>query len=182
MPTAPAVRPLAAADHPAFLALNNAAVPHVNRLAPDDLLKMLDNGAAGLVVATDGPPAAIALTFDERCGAYASPNYQWFRARYDRFTYLDRIVVAPEMRGRGLGHLLYEAVFAAAARAGSPIVGCEVNERPPNPGSLALHRRLGFAEVGRQETEAGAKSVVLLARSPSRPGTPDDRSSLAVCH
>lgn len=32
---------------------------------------------------------------------YASPNFQRFRARYPRFVYVDRIVVAQSARGRG---------------------------------------------------------------------------------
>jgi hypothetical protein len=42
------------------------------------------------------------------------------------------------------------------------VLTCEVNLRPPNEGSLRFHRRLGFREVGRQETPYGAL-VTLLA-------------------
>jgi predicted GNAT superfamily acetyltransferase len=36
-----------------------------------------------------------------------------------------------------------------------PLICCEVNLRPHNPGSFAFHQRLGFAVVGEQDTEAG---------------------------
>jgi predicted GNAT superfamily acetyltransferase len=32
---------------------------------------------------------------------YDSPNFRWFSARYPRFVYVDRIVVASAARGRG---------------------------------------------------------------------------------
>jgi predicted GNAT superfamily acetyltransferase len=35
--------------------------------------------------------------------AYDCENFEWFRARYDSFVYVDRIVVAEEARGRGVG-------------------------------------------------------------------------------
>ena len=45
----------------------------------------------------------------------------------------------------------------------SGCITCEVNTRPANPDSMAFHERLGFREVGRQQTEGGAKEVALLA-------------------
>ena len=41
---------------------------------------------------------------------------------------------------------------------------CEVNLRPPNPGSMAFHRAMGFDEVGTQNTEGGSKTVSLLVK------------------
>ncbi|MCP5368197.1 MAG: GNAT family N-acetyltransferase [Hyphomicrobiales bacterium] len=113
-------------------------------------------------VAEDGGAIAgflIALT----PGAdYASPNFLWFRDRYAQFVYCDRILVAPAAKGRGLGRALY-GDLAAFAAGRAPRITCEVNLRPPNPESLAFHARLGFREVGRQQTEGGAKEVALMA-------------------
>ncbi|HXV37437.1 MAG TPA: hypothetical protein VEC18_09820 [Myxococcota bacterium] len=39
---------------------------------------------------------------------------------------------------------------------------------PPNPGSLAFHERCGFVEVGRQDTDGGAKLVCLVSKDLSR--------------
>ena len=48
---------------------------------------------------------------------YDSPNFLWFRDRYPRFVYVDRIVVATRARGRGLARLLYRrAVRRSRAR------------------------------------------------------------------
>ena len=37
---------------------------------------------------------------------------------------------------------------------------------PPNPGSLAFHRRLGFRPVGRAWNPQARKRVVFLVRAP----------------
>ena len=44
------------------------------------------------------------------------------------------------------------------------ILTCEVNEDPPNPDSMQFHKKLGFRELGKQKTEDGKKSVVILGR------------------
>lgn len=108
--------------------------------------------------------AAFLLAFDERAD-YDSPNFLWFRERYPRFVYVDRIVVDPAMRKRGLANLLYNDLFRAAADAGQALVVCEVNSDPPNPASDAFHEALGFTEVGHAAIHGGTKTVRYLARS-----------------
>ena len=95
--------------------------------------------------------------------AYPSPNFRWFADAYDRFVYVDRIVVDPDHRGRGIGVLFYRDV-EDFTRPLAPRVTCEVNTRPMNEGSLRFHHRLGFREVGTQETEGGKKAVSLLEK------------------
>jgi len=104
----------------------------------------------------------IALNEEAR---YDSPNYLWFRARYPRFVYVDRVVVAPHARGRGLARLLYADLFDFASRAGHELIVCEVNINPPNPGSDALHATLGFSEVGQATIRDGSKTVRDLGRA-----------------
>lgn len=158
-------RPIAPADLPELLTMNNAAVPNVNELDAARLTELVDLAAQALV-ATDGDALlGFVLTMAEDT-AYDSVNYQWFAARYPRFRYVDRVVVAEPGRGAGTGTALYKAVFENAA-PGVPVT-CEVNVRPPNEGSLRFHRRHGFVEVGRQDTEGGTKTVALLVAD--RPG------------
>ncbi len=88
--------------------------------------------------------SAFLLAFDE--GAeYDSPNYLWFRRRYPRFVYVDRVAVAQAARGRGHARRLYADLMARAAAADHDVVVCEVNSDPPNPASDAFHATLGFA-------------------------------------
>jgi uncharacterized protein len=109
-----------------------------------------------------GEHEAFAIIFDETAN-YGSPNFHWFRERYPRFVYVDRIVVSESARGKGLARALYEHVFEAARAAGHSRVVCEVNFDPPNPGSEAFHAKLGFCEIGRA-TLANGKSVRYLER------------------
>lgn len=148
----------------ALLALNNAAVPAVNRLSLDELRTLIDTAHLAVAVVDPADPDTVLgaiITFAPGA-TYASENYAWFSARGRDFLYVDRIVVAERARGRGLGPVLYAAVFDAARAAGLGTVTCEVNTDPPNPGSLAFHTRLGFARVGELSTKGGSVSVALL--------------------
>lgn len=159
----PAVlRPYAAADLPALVAVNDGAYPAVPITPAEELADLI--GASRLtVVVDDGEPAGFIVALAPGLG-YASENYRWFSARSRDFLYVDRIVLAPRLQGQGVGPLLYAAVEEAARADRASEVTCEVNLRPPNPGSLAFHTRLGFVEVGRQQTKGGTTEVALLAK------------------
>lgn len=149
------------ADLAPALALNNAAVPHVNELDADRLAELV--GLSSLAVAARVEDALVGFAIVMAPGVpYDSPNYRWFNERHDDVRYLDRIVVDPRVRRAGVGRRLYDAVFDHARAGGSARVGCEVNLEPPNPGSRAFHRELGFVEVGRQATYGDTVVVQLL--------------------
>ena len=164
------VRDATPADLPQLLVLNTAAVPAVNDIDADEMRELLTSARRAVcVVEAEHPDAVLGFVLALVPGlAYASENYRWFSARADArgdaFLYVDRIVVAGGHRSAGLGALLYEAVLETAEADGAAEVDCEVNVEPPNPGSLAFHGRLGFAEVGRQSTKGGTVVVALLAR------------------
>jgi predicted GNAT superfamily acetyltransferase len=152
------------ADGAWFLGLNNAEVPHVNALDLDALNDLLAQAALALVVGADGKPAGGIIAF-EQGASYGSANYRWFAQRHDAFFYIDRVVVDPAYRGRGLARHLYEQAWGRA-QANNVVLCCEVNEDPPNEASMRFHERFGFRPVGGQQTEGGKKTVVLLARAP----------------
>lgn len=112
----------------------------------------------------DGPALAGFLLALPETADYGSDNYRYFQARYDRFVYVDRIVVDDRFRRAGVGAALYRHL-AGCLPAGCPRIACEVNVRPPNEPSLAFHRKLGFEPVGEQDTEGGAKRVCLLVKT-----------------
>jgi predicted GNAT superfamily acetyltransferase len=95
---------------------------------------------------------------------YDSPNFLWFRARYSRFVYVDRVVVASSARGHGCARRLYLDLFEHAVRAGHDRIVCDVNTRPPNPGPDAFHAALGFVEVGSASIH-NSKTVRYLSRT-----------------
>ena len=154
--------PATRADHPAILALNDAALPHVNRISEADLAILAAQSFYFRIVRQDEQLAAFLLAFSQDA-SYDSPNFLWFQRRYPRFVYIDRIVVAPSCHRLGIGTGFYSDL-ERLARASAPALTCEVNLDPPNPGSLAFHERFGFSEVGRQHTDAGAKWVCLMSK------------------
>jgi len=165
-PPAPHLRDARPGDLDRVVALNASAVPHVNgpsrgffeRFQQEaDYFRVAERTGesdeeriAGFLLAL-GPDAD-----------YDSSNFLWFRERYESFLYIDRIVVDAAARGLGLGTLFYRDLERLARERGVPRLTCEVNLRPPNEGSLRFHERYGFEEVGRQETEGGAKEVALM--------------------
>jgi predicted GNAT superfamily acetyltransferase len=104
----------------ALLALNNAHARELSWLTPERLQHLVGQA---FMVRRIGMLDAAMLAMDQN--ADASPNFQWFRARYPRFVYVDRIVVAPSARGRGYARLLYHDLFEHAVRAGHERVVCE---------------------------------------------------------
>ncbi|MDB5498715.1 MAG: family N-acetyltransferase [Phenylobacterium sp.] len=159
--------PVAAADlrgsgalSHALLALNNAHAVELSWLEPDRLWHLV---AEAFVAKRIGDADALLLAFDQDAD-YDGPNFLWFRSRYRRFVYVDRIVVASHARGRGHARRLYVDLFEQALQAGHDRVVCEVNSNPPNPASDAFHADLGFTEVGTGSLDGGRKTVSYLAR------------------
>ena len=161
MPTV--LESITAADFPAFLKLNNLAVPHVNALDDSALAALTEQAWSCQKVTLDDRMLGflVVLTPGQH---YQSLNYRWFSDHYGQFAYVDRVVVAEESRGLGLASMLYDDLFDSAQRGGLERLCCEVNLQPPNPASLAFHAQRGFIEVGQQETEGGSKRVSLLVK------------------
>ena len=146
---------------PAALALNAAHEAQTGPLDAAALQALCDQ--AFRVRAVGGGADALLIALDQSA-AYDSPNFIWFRERYDRFVYVDRVIVSPAMRGHGLARRLYADLFDAAARAGHVRVCCEVNADPPNPVSEAFHAAMGFTVVGQQDLADRGKSVRYMER------------------
>ncbi len=154
------IRPLQPADLAACVALNNDSVPAVSETNGIAMQALVDESLLTLVAEHDGEVVGFCINVGPGA-TYDSVNYRWFSDRYDDFAYLDRIVMSPTARNLGIGTALYAAVEEHIA--GTPWLLCEVNLRPLNDGSLRFHDRLGFVEVGRQETDYG-HLVSMLAK------------------
>jgi uncharacterized protein len=144
----------------ALLALNNTHAEELSWLQPRRLEYLVEHAFMARRI---GHLDAFIVAFDQDA-PYDSPNFLWFRDRYPRFVYVDRIVVAPWARGRGYARLLYRDLFYQATKAGHERVVCEVNAQPPNPASEAFHAALGFTEVGRASIHDDSKTVRYLLR------------------
>lgn len=156
------LRPITASDEAVLLAANTAEVPRVGPLEPEGWSALLGHCDLALLAACDGRPAGFVLAIAPGA-TYASPNYRAFEARGSNHLYVDRVLVLPGFRRRGVASALYDAVERHARATGREEVTCEVNVDPPNPASLAFHAARGFDEVGRQQT--GSVQVALLARA-----------------
>ena len=144
------------------LALNEASVPHVNSLTLSEIQWFHAHAPYFRLIRHDGRVAGFLIGLGPGLN-YRSMNYRFFCARHEVFGYVDRVAVASEARRLGVASRLYED-YAATLRGFVPILACEVNLRPPNPGSLAYHERHGFERVATQETEGGSKEVVMMEK------------------
>lgn len=145
----------------AILALNRAHEQETSVLDAK-ALKALTDQAFHIPLRAEGRDGfLIALDQD---AVYASVNFAWFKARFPRFVYVDRIIVAESARGQGHARAMYEELFAAARARGHDFVCAEVNKLPPNPASDAFHTALGFEVIGEAELAGGAKTVSYYQR------------------
>jgi predicted GNAT superfamily acetyltransferase len=150
-------------DFAAILAMNQGAVPDVSSITFEELSALAKQCCRFSVVLAEGELAGFMMAM--RPGQpYPSLNYRWFSERYKDFVYVDRIAVSPAFKGRGVGRALYADVESLALQFAAPVLTCEVNVIPPNEDSMAFHRKLGFSEVGQQDTEGGTKRVSLLVK------------------
>lgn len=157
--------PIRNVDQPSLAAvhdMNEGALPHVNSVTRAYLGSRIGADGYFRAVYVAGRPAAFLLAMNETAD-YDSLNFLWFRARYSRFVYIDRVVVGPAHRRAGLGAALYTDLLAWA-RGRTPRLACEVNLRPSNEPSLRFHEKQGFRPVGSQDTDGGAKTVSLMIR------------------
>lgn len=102
----------------------------------DELLADAVHGNAGLVAAADTDGTVLGTG-------------QWVRSPYATRRVLaevDRVVVAPAARGRGIGRAVVEAIVADAAEQGIEVLFLEV--RGNNHGGIALYESCGFVRTG----------------------------------
>ncbi len=162
LPDGLSIRALSDADLDVCVALNNGSIPAVSETDAARMQRLVETALLSLVVERVGDGELLGFCVNFGPGAdYGSVNYRWFDERYDDYTYLDRIVISPAARNLGLGAELYAAVEERIAP--TPWLLCEVNLRPRNDGSLRFHHRIGFVEVGQQETDYGIL-VSMLAK------------------
>jgi len=147
-------------DVDALLALSNAHEKEIGHFTKEAFAELI---TLSFRTRMTNDRVAFLIALSERAPESA-PNWRWFAARFARFVYIDRVVVAEGSRSRGLGKLLYTDVIQAALRAGHTRVCCEVNVDPPNPGSDAFHAKLGFGEIGRAYLPDRGKTVRYLLR------------------
>ena len=147
-------------DTKSILRLNHGSVHFLSPLTDQRLSWLHGMASYHRVVELRGQVQAFLLAFGPGTD-YDSPNYQWFAARFERFLYVDRVVVDPATQGQGLAACLYTDLFAFARETGAPRITLEIDSDPPNPVSSRFHSRYGFREIGSQSVAGGTKRVSL---------------------
>lgn len=158
------IRDAATADFSAIVELNDTVV---SLTSPMDVARLRELDAISCyhrVVETGGRIGAFLLAMGERA-PYVNDNYNWFSKRFQRFVYIDRIVVGSTFTGQGIGRDLYRDLFSYVRSIGIETVACEYNITPPNIASQRFHERFGFAEHGRRWVAGGIKQVSLQVAS-----------------
>lgn len=146
-----------------LLTLNNQAVPHVNYLDRSHLDELLAMVCYARLAEVEGEPLGALLALWPGAG-YDSANYRWFSQHLEQFLYIDRVIVADAARGKGVGQALYKDIERFAVGKAEKIA-LEVNSLPPNPVSMRFHQASGFVPIGEQESEDGAKRVVMMTKT-----------------
>ena len=140
------IRPIESKDIEAILELNEQSVKVLSPLDRNALLSLIGLSTLSVVMEEDQQVAGflIGLTHD---AVYESINYAWFNNQYDRFFYVDRIVVSNQFRGLGMASLLYQHIIKWAEHHALPRVFAEIDVLPPNTPSLLFHQKFGFKEL-----------------------------------
>lgn len=139
--------------------INEEGLPGVGKISEEAMADLLS--LCELAVGAFSQGALVGFVLCLLPGTrYGSPNYAWFHQRLGAFLYVDRIAVGAAARDRGVGTALYRRVFAHGDSLGLPVTA-EVSLAPPNPGSMRLHGRHGFDQVGRLDHTHQAVAMML---------------------
>jgi phosphinothricin acetyltransferase len=146
MTSAPRIRPAVAGDLAALVDLYNHYIVHtpitfdLQPMTVDERRPWFDAhqpaGRHRLLVAVDET---------DRVLGYATTSRWRPKAAYDT-TVESSIYCQPDATGRGIGTILYGALFEAIAREN--VHRIVAGATMPNDASVALHKRFGFREVG----------------------------------
>ena len=137
-----------ASDLPAILAIFNAVIATTTAIYRDDPLTLEDRATWLAARRADGFPVLTAR--DPTTGRLLGfGTYSWFKATPPGYatTVEHTVMVAPEARGAGVGTALLEALIARATADGFHVMVASIDGA--NVGSIRLHERLGFNQVGR---------------------------------
>jgi len=155
------ILPTLESDLATILELNQAALPAVSSVYIEDMTHFLTIADYFRTIKIEDTIAGFLIALAPGKD-YHSMNYRWFENKYDSFMYIDRIVIAPEFQGNGLGRALYDDL-RIFSRDMTPLITCEVNILPMNEDSIRFHKKYGFRQVGTQETAGGKKEVSMMA-------------------
>lgn len=134
-------------DLPRILDLNNRETKWVGKKEIDFFQKYMDIPIFN-VFEHNERIVGFLMAMDQNTD-YDSINFLWFKDKFNKFYYIDRVIVDESMRGKGIASLLYRELIDT--KGDIPLVA-EVSINPPNEGSVIFHDKIGFKEVGTLES------------------------------
>lgn len=157
------IRTARESDLQAVIEINRRSEPAVGPMDRAKAEFFFQHAPYFVVLEQQSAVAGYLIGLTEQSDRYKSPNYLWFKARHERFAYIDRIALSPRLRRAGHGRSLYEALFRWAAENNKPVTCAEVNTIPDNPPSHAFHGACGFARVALTRPYAEGAAVTEVA-------------------
>jgi uncharacterized protein len=146
-----------------ILAINADSAPGVSVLTSDALDHVVQMASVMWTALVNERVAGYLIGFAPDA-VYEGEEFRWFRSRVRGFLYIDQIAVRATHRGQGIGAAFYQELEQYAERSEISALVCEVNVDPPNPGSMAFHKRQGFSEIERLHTSDGRQVALLHKR------------------
>ena len=155
------LRDVQASDLDTILAINNSAGDSIIPIDGHRMARFLDIARYFRVAEADGQVVGFLIGLTPEAH-YDSPNFYWFKSKYDDFLYIDRVVMTADHRRSGVGRLFYADVlnFCEVRR---PRLTCEVFIEPRDDVSLVFFATQGFKEVGQLDLPNNRK-VSLMSK------------------
>ena len=148
------IRHARAEDADVIAALNEVFVSVTSPMDSERFLELLTLSSFCLVA--ENSDGLLGFVIAMKNGApYDNGNYQWFESRVPGMVYVDRIVLASDARGQGIGTKLYGYLAELAVGADCQTMTAEMDIYPPNEHSVYFHRKSGFTEIGQRTLESG---------------------------
>ena len=147
-------------DSDFVLSLNQDSIPSVSHLDLKKIDYFLQISSYFKIFKIDDNPVGFLIGLEPK-KKYNSENYIWVNQRYSSFIYVDRIIIGSNYRNEGLGFYFYNHLIKSMQGKVKNIF-CEVNIKPYNEQSIKFHKKYGFDEIGKQDTENGKKRVAYM--------------------
>jgi len=140
------IRDAIAADIPGIADIYNHAVAHTTAIWNDQAVDVANRTAWHAERQRLGYPVLVAVDENDAVLGYASFG-DWRAFDGYRHTVEHSVYVRLDARGQGIGEALMQALIVRAKAIGKHVMVAGIEAG--NTTSIRLHRKLGFAEVGR---------------------------------
>ena len=139
------VRDAAATDIDGIVAIYNDAVLHTTAIWNEKTVDAANRAAWLADRQRVGYPVLVAIDDSGAVAGYASFG-DWRAFDGYRHTVEDSVYVRKDCRGAGIGKTLMVALIDRARRIGKHVLVAGIDAK--NAGSIEMHKKLGFEEVG----------------------------------